>query len=487
MCKLLIFFFFRIFLSFSSKFLIFFFGSYRRVDFRELVRDLFSLFKTRIWMQKLDINGKQIHSSLPSGDPNGPPVLPQLTHLTARYGRTDLANLTYTSMATTNESSLSSSPPLNNDNIFNDILGGVNNNGNLEDSIYNDNLLNWSNSNQITELEASAEPYIPQTYQIPSFHDSDHLMRFEDTTSTFNNNHNNMNGQQNMSRYEYETKKSNINILSKSTLQSMMRNSSPSPPTTVTSTSSTTSSNSSQYMQPNQMYLPIRTDMEPVHEDRMFYESMYGLRKDISPTSYNLTLSKNINNSNGNNINNMNQFNQMSHNTGYNKTDIYSTNQPHYAQLSNNNNNNNNSNNNFNNTNNYNNINYYSQQQQHHHQQQQQYQHHPQNSRSDLIDEDFYISNTRPPLPISSDPLLTHHQHQQYLQQHQYNNNNQHYQSHYGSGSGMNNNNGNNNYLDFIAPSYSRSSDSNFSDVIIPDEHLYALDTNTTSGPLILE
>eukprot|EP00602_Paraphysomonas_sp_CaronLab_P001428 CAMPEP_0185028252 /NCGR_PEP_ID=MMETSP1103-20130426/13922_1 /TAXON_ID=36769 /ORGANISM="Paraphysomonas bandaiensis, Strain Caron Lab Isolate" /LENGTH=455 /DNA_ID=CAMNT_0027562627 /DNA_START=62 /DNA_END=1429 /DNA_ORIENTATION=+ len=39
-----------------------------RVDFRELVRDLFSIFKTRIWMQKLDINGNEIHSSLPSCD-----------------------------------------------------------------------------------------------------------------------------------------------------------------------------------------------------------------------------------------------------------------------------------------------------------------------------------------------------------------------------------------------------------------------------------
>lgn len=27
---------------------------YRRVDFRELVRDLFALYKTRIWMQQID-------------------------------------------------------------------------------------------------------------------------------------------------------------------------------------------------------------------------------------------------------------------------------------------------------------------------------------------------------------------------------------------------------------------------------------------------
>jgi hypothetical protein len=42
----------------------------RRVDFRELIRDLFSIFKTRIWMQKLDTDGNMIHSSLPSSDPN---------------------------------------------------------------------------------------------------------------------------------------------------------------------------------------------------------------------------------------------------------------------------------------------------------------------------------------------------------------------------------------------------------------------------------
>ncbi|GMI21928.1 hypothetical protein TeGR_g5124, partial [Tetraparma gracilis] len=34
--------------------LTFFFEAEGRIDFRELVRDLFSIYKTRIWMQQLD-------------------------------------------------------------------------------------------------------------------------------------------------------------------------------------------------------------------------------------------------------------------------------------------------------------------------------------------------------------------------------------------------------------------------------------------------
>jgi hypothetical protein len=48
-------------------------------------------------MQKLDIHGKPIHSSVPSGDPNGIPALPQLQHLFGRYGRQDLITLSYPS------------------------------------------------------------------------------------------------------------------------------------------------------------------------------------------------------------------------------------------------------------------------------------------------------------------------------------------------------------------------------------------------------
>jgi len=43
--------------QFDRNKLTFFFQAEGRVDFRELVRDLFSMYKTRIWMQQLDKNG----------------------------------------------------------------------------------------------------------------------------------------------------------------------------------------------------------------------------------------------------------------------------------------------------------------------------------------------------------------------------------------------------------------------------------------------
>jgi len=43
--------------QFDRHKLTFFFEAEGRVDFRELVRDLFSIYKTRIWMQQLDKNG----------------------------------------------------------------------------------------------------------------------------------------------------------------------------------------------------------------------------------------------------------------------------------------------------------------------------------------------------------------------------------------------------------------------------------------------
>ncbi len=43
--------------QFDRHKLIFFFEAEGRVDFRELVRDLFSIYKTRIWMQQLDKGG----------------------------------------------------------------------------------------------------------------------------------------------------------------------------------------------------------------------------------------------------------------------------------------------------------------------------------------------------------------------------------------------------------------------------------------------
>lgn len=46
----------------------------RRIDFRELVRDLFSLYKTRIWMQQLE------PETTPSGGPLQSPYPPQDMH-----------------------------------------------------------------------------------------------------------------------------------------------------------------------------------------------------------------------------------------------------------------------------------------------------------------------------------------------------------------------------------------------------------------------
>lgn len=46
----------------------------RRIDFRELVRDLFSLYKTRIWMQQLE------PETAPSGVPMQTTYSPQEAH-----------------------------------------------------------------------------------------------------------------------------------------------------------------------------------------------------------------------------------------------------------------------------------------------------------------------------------------------------------------------------------------------------------------------
>merc|ERR1719296_614460 len=43
--------------QFDRNKLTFFFQAEGRIDFRELVRDLFSIYKTRIWMEQLDKNG----------------------------------------------------------------------------------------------------------------------------------------------------------------------------------------------------------------------------------------------------------------------------------------------------------------------------------------------------------------------------------------------------------------------------------------------
>ena len=56
--------------QFDRHKLTFFFEAECRIDFRELVRDLFSMYKTRIWMQQLDKNTAGV------GSPNvpSPPV-----------------------------------------------------------------------------------------------------------------------------------------------------------------------------------------------------------------------------------------------------------------------------------------------------------------------------------------------------------------------------------------------------------------------------
>ena len=38
--------------------LTFFFEADRRIDFRELVRDLYAMFKTRIWLQQVEPNSQ---------------------------------------------------------------------------------------------------------------------------------------------------------------------------------------------------------------------------------------------------------------------------------------------------------------------------------------------------------------------------------------------------------------------------------------------
>ncbi|CAM9416572.1 unnamed protein product [Hapterophycus canaliculatus] len=54
--------------------LTFFFEAEGRIDFRELVRDLFSLYKTRIWMQQLE------PETTPSGGPLQSPYPPEDMH-----------------------------------------------------------------------------------------------------------------------------------------------------------------------------------------------------------------------------------------------------------------------------------------------------------------------------------------------------------------------------------------------------------------------
>jgi hypothetical protein len=58
--------------QFDRHKLTFFFEADGRIDFRELVRDLFSMYKTRIWMQQLD---KHTNAPCPTGANPPPPLV----------------------------------------------------------------------------------------------------------------------------------------------------------------------------------------------------------------------------------------------------------------------------------------------------------------------------------------------------------------------------------------------------------------------------
>eukprot|EP00542_Grammatophora_oceanica_P000111 CAMPEP_0194069668 /NCGR_PEP_ID=MMETSP0009_2-20130614/87765_1 /TAXON_ID=210454 /ORGANISM="Grammatophora oceanica, Strain CCMP 410" /LENGTH=968 /DNA_ID=CAMNT_0038722879 /DNA_START=683 /DNA_END=3589 /DNA_ORIENTATION=- len=100
--------------QFDRHKLTFFFEAEGRIDFRELVRDLFSMYKTRIWMQQLDKNGPHAASPGPGylgGGPSQPPgameyggvgsnltnlsstSLPQMSELTDQFAAATLGSL----------------------------------------------------------------------------------------------------------------------------------------------------------------------------------------------------------------------------------------------------------------------------------------------------------------------------------------------------------------------------------------------------------
>ena len=57
--------------QFDRHKLTFFFEAEGRVDFRDLVRDLFSIYKTRIWMQQLDKSISATCPVAPEPEPTG--------------------------------------------------------------------------------------------------------------------------------------------------------------------------------------------------------------------------------------------------------------------------------------------------------------------------------------------------------------------------------------------------------------------------------
>ncbi len=100
---------------------------------------------------------------MPSGDLNGPPALPQLQHLFARYGRTDLLVLL------PNYSQQASSSLF--DGLLSEPILGIKEEGSGAP-------FNWPPNSSTSDLLASAEPFIPHSYQ-PSHNDSEFAHRYE--------------------------------------------------------------------------------------------------------------------------------------------------------------------------------------------------------------------------------------------------------------------------------------------------------------------
>lgn len=82
---------------------------YRRVDFREFVRDLFAVYKTRIWMQQaspsdvIDSVGSDIYhcNSLPS-TPVSMPVMGNVAHSTSSFSTNSSSRLTSVNVSNMN-------------------------------------------------------------------------------------------------------------------------------------------------------------------------------------------------------------------------------------------------------------------------------------------------------------------------------------------------------------------------------------------------
>jgi len=79
--------------QFDRHKLTFFFEADTRIDFRELVRDLFSIYKTRIWMQQLDKNTSATCPAAPAPAPlvmdYGTPIIAPVSEYEGYAGASD--------------------------------------------------------------------------------------------------------------------------------------------------------------------------------------------------------------------------------------------------------------------------------------------------------------------------------------------------------------------------------------------------------------